>query len=130
MEAEEAFQVLKKTLTLAPVLCMPDFSQPFVIECDAFGRGIGAVLMQDRQPIAYFSKSLSGRLLSKSAYEKELMALVLAVQHWRPYWMGRCFVVHTGQRSLKHLLAQALTTPAQQNWAAKLLGFDFEIVYK
>lgn len=86
--------------------------------------------MQDKQPTAYFSKSLSGRLLTKSAYEKELMALVLVVQHWRPYLLGRRFVVRTDQKSLKQLLSQPLTTPAQQNWAAKLLGYDFEIVYK
>lgn len=129
-KAEDAFQALKKALTSAPVLRMPDFSMPFEIECDASGRGLGAVLMQDRQPVAYFSKGLSGRIISKSAYEKELMALVLAVQHWRPYLLGRRFVVRSDQRSLKQLLSQALTTPAQQNWAAKLLGFDFEIVYK
>lgn len=129
-EAESAFQELKTALTSAPVLRMPDFSQPFVIECDAAGRGLGAVLMQERQPIAYFSKQLTGRLLTKSAYEKELMALVLAVHHWRPYLLGRRFVVRTDQQSLKHLLAQPLSTPAQQNWAAKLLGYDFEVVYK
>lgn len=78
----------------------------------------------------FLCKSLSGRLLTKSAYEKELMGLVLAVQHWRPYLLGRRFIVRTNQRSLRHLLSQPLTTPAQQNWAAKLLGNDFTIMYK
>lgn len=58
------------------------------------------------------------------------MALVLAIQHWRPYLLGRRFIVRTDQRSLRHLLTESLTTPAQQNWAAKLLGYDFTIVYK
>lgn len=75
-EAAAAFEELKQALTSAPLLSMPDFSQEFVIECDASGKGIGAVLMQNKQPIAYFSKSLSGSLLSKSTYEKELMVLV------------------------------------------------------
>jgi len=61
------------------VLTLPDFSQPFEIECDASRRGVEAVLMQNKRPIAYFSKALSKSNLSKSTYEKELMALVLAV---------------------------------------------------
>lgn len=71
--------------------------------------------MQEHRPVSYFIKNLMGRLLSKSAYEKELMALVLAIQHWRPYLLGRMFIVRTDQRSLKQLLSQTLTTPAQQN---------------
>lgn len=94
-DSDAAFRDLKVALTLAPVLRMPDFSLPFDIECDALGRGLGVVLMQHKQPVAYFSKGLSGRLLSKSAYEKELMALVLAMQHWRAYLLGRQFTVRT-----------------------------------
>lgn len=87
-EAEAAFQALKTTLTSAPLLRMSDFTRELVIECDASGWGIGAVLMQERQPVAYFSTGLSTNMLAKSAYEKELMALVLVVQHWRPYLLG------------------------------------------
>jgi hypothetical protein len=86
--------------------------------------------MQEKRPIAYFSKALGTRNLTKSAYEKELMAMVLAIQHWRPYLLGRKFVVSTDQKSLKQLLQQRIATAEQQNWAAKLLGYDFDIVYK
>ncbi|WVZ23343.1 hypothetical protein V8G54_001887 [Vigna mungo] len=116
------FEELKKVMTQAPLLALPNFSKPFEIECDASGAGIGAVLMQDRQPIAYFSKALAPSNVNKSAYEKELMALVLAVQHWRPYLIGRSFKVYSDQKSLRHLLHQKITTEAQQNWLAKLLG--------
>ncbi|WVZ12616.1 hypothetical protein V8G54_017146 [Vigna mungo] len=129
-KAEEAWVNLKKKMTTAPVLSLPDFTQPFHIECDASGSGVGAVLMQGRNPIAYFSKALSEGKLSKSIYEKEMMALVLAIQHWRPYLVGQRFVVHTDQKSLCHLLEQRITTQNQQDWIAKLLGYDFEIVYK
>ncbi|KAK1427816.1 hypothetical protein QVD17_16511 [Tagetes erecta] len=128
--AQQAFDDLKQALITAPVLALPNFQDSFVVECDASGRGIGAVLMQNRRPIAYFSKALSDRNLAKSAYEREIMALVLAVQHWRPYLLGTRFTVYTDQKSLKFLLQQRITTPDQQNWVAKLLGYDFDIQYK
>jgi hypothetical protein len=129
-EAQLAMDRLKVCLTSAPVLALPNFDKDFVIECDASGLGVGAILMQDKRPIAYFSKALGVRNLAKSAYEKELMALVLAIQHWRPYLLGRKFIVSTDQKSLKQLLQQRVVTAEQQNWSAKLLGYDFEIVYK
>lgn len=129
-EAQKAFVTLQHTITTAPVLALPDFSQPFVIECDASGMGVGAVLMKGGRPLAYFSKGFAGKVLSQSAYEKELMALVLAVQHWRPYLLGGRFIIRTDHRSLKHLLSQPITSPAQQNWVAKLIGFDMEIEYR
>ena len=77
-----------------------------------------------------YPEALGVRNLAKSAYEKELMAVVLAIQHWRPYLLGRKFVVSTDQRSLKQLMQQKIMTAEQQNWAAKLMGYDFDIVYK
>jgi hypothetical protein len=130
IEAQQAFDMLKKKLTTAPVLALPDFTQAFVIECDASGGGVGAILMQNKKPIAYFSKALGVKNLAKSAYEKELMAVVLSIQHWRPYLLGRKFTVSTDQKSLKQLLQQKIVTADQQNWVAKLLGNDFDIVYK
>lgn len=129
-EAEKAFQTLKTAVTSSPVLTLPNFELPFEIKCDASGKGVGAVLMQMKHPIAYFSKAFTASKLSKSAYDKELMALVLAIQHWRHYLLGRRFVVYSDQKSLKHLLQQRITTANQQEWMAKLLGFDFEVVYK
>lgn len=82
------------------------------------------------RPIAYFSKALTDRTLAKSAYEKEMMAPVVVVQHWRPNLLGCHFAVRTHQRSLRHLLQQSFTTLAQQNWVAKLLGYDFDVQYK
>lgn len=128
--AQSASEELKKSMVSAPVLALPDFSQPFEIECEASGRGLGAVLMQSRKLIAYFSKALSDQNLNKSAYEKEIMALVLAIQHWRPYLLGRDFTVYSDQKSLRHLLEQRITTTDQQNWTAKLMGYRFSICYK
>jgi hypothetical protein len=125
-----AFQQLKNAVTQTPVLALPDFSQPFVIECDASGLGIGAVLMQQRRPIAYLSKALKGKALHMSTYEKELYALVTAIQKWRPYLLGQPFIVRTDQQSLKYLLEQKVGTTLQQKWITKLLGYDFRVEYK
>ncbi|XP_041009475.1 uncharacterized protein LOC121253540 [Juglans microcarpa x Juglans regia] len=95
--ADTAFQDLKTAVTSPPVLRLPDFSQPFTLECDASGGGIGAVLMQEGQPIAFFSKALKGRALTLSTYEKEFLALVTAVQKWRPYLLGQSFTIKTDQ---------------------------------
>jgi hypothetical protein len=128
--AREAFQKLKATVTEAPVLALPNFAQPFVIECNASGLGIGAVLMHEGKPIAYLSKALKGMALLMSTYEKELFALVTAIQKWRPYLLGQSFVVKTNQQSLKFLLEQKVGTHFQQKWITKLLGYDFTVEYK
>jgi hypothetical protein len=106
--ASEAFQNLKRAVTQTPVLALPNFSQPFLIECDASEIGIGAVLMQSNRPIAFLSKALKGKALHMSVYEKELFALVTAIQKWRPYLLGKPFVVRTDQQSLKFLLEQKI----------------------
>ncbi|KAL3529994.1 hypothetical protein ACH5RR_009316 [Cinchona calisaya] len=78
---QKAFVTLKVKLTSAPLLLLPDFDTPFEIECDASGIGIGAVLLQKKQPIAYFSEKLSGASLNYFTYDKELYALVRALKN-------------------------------------------------
>lgn len=127
--SEVAFQRLKSAMTKAPVLSLPDFSETFIVECDASGNGVGAVLLQQR-PIAFFSQALQGKNLLLSTYEREILALVLAVQKWRPYLLGRKFIVRTDHQSLKHLWTQKIATTAQQRWLYKLMGYDFHVEYK
>jgi hypothetical protein len=125
-----AFEKLKTAITTAPILAMPNFRQPFVVECDASTHGFGAVLIQDSHPVAFFSRPAAPRHLSLAAYERELIGLVLAIRHWRPYLWGRRFIVHTDHFSLKFLLDQRLATIPQHHWVGKLLGFDFSVEYK
>jgi len=128
--AEEAYKVLKTAMTQAPVLALPNFTQSFVIECDASGVGVGVVLMQNDRPVAFLSKALKGKALHMSTYENELFALVIAIQKWRPYLLGQSFIVKTDHQSLKFLLEQKVGTPFQQKWLTKLMGYSFRVEYK
>ena len=129
-EADEAFQRLKLAMSNTPVLALPDFTKPFVIETDACYGGVGAVLIQDKRPLAYLSQSLGPENLGLSIYEKELLALVMAVVKWRHYLEGHHFIIRTDHQSLKYLLDQRVTTTLQQKWLTKLLGLSYEIQYK
>jgi hypothetical protein len=128
--AAVAFCALKEAVTTAPILTLPDFTKLFVVECDASSYVFGAVLIQEGHPIAFFSRPVVPRHRSLAAYERELIGLVLAVRHWRPYLWGRSFVVKTDHYSLKYLLDQRLATILQHHWVGKLLGFDFTVEYK
>ena len=70
------------------VLAMPNFSKPFTIKRDACGNGLGALLLQDEHTIAVTRQALSGKNLAASTYEKEMMAILHAVQKWGPSSQG------------------------------------------
>ncbi|WVZ88557.1 hypothetical protein U9M48_035065 [Paspalum notatum var. saurae] len=127
---EQAFATLKHALCTAPVLALPDFSKVFHVETDACGTGVGAVLLQDGHPIAYLSKALGPRSQGLSAYEKEYLAILLAVQQWRPYLLHKEFVINTDQRSLTQLIEQRFHTTWQQKVYSKLIGLQHRIQYK
>ncbi|KAF2288781.1 hypothetical protein GH714_013267 [Hevea brasiliensis] len=130
VEAATSFDALKTALSQAPVLQLPNFDDEFIVECDASGVGIGAVLQQSSHPIPFFSRKLADQHHKLAAYESELIGLAKAVVHWRPYLWGRQFLIRTDHYSLKYLLEQRLTTSPQQHWLSKLLGFDFRVEYK
>ncbi|KAG7588690.1 Reverse transcriptase domain [Arabidopsis suecica] len=127
---EDAFQALKEKLTNAPVLSLPDFIKTFEIECDASGVGIGAVLMQDKKPIAYFSEKLGGATLNYPTYDKELYALVRALQTWQHYLWPKEFVIHTDHESLKHLKGQQKLNKRHARWVEFIETFPYVIKYK
>jgi hypothetical protein len=127
---QQAFDALKTALAQAPVLALPDFTKNFVIETDASGSGIGAVLQQEGHPIAYISKALGPKNLGLSTYEKEYLAILFDVDHWRPYLQHGEFLIKTDQQSLTHLDDQRVSTPLQQKALTKLMGLQFRILYK
>lgn len=129
-EAETTFSALKRAMTTTPILAMHNFNDSFTIETDASGDGIGVVLTQQGKPIAYMSPALGITKKSWSTYAKEMLAIVEAIPMWRPYLFRRKFFVQTDQRSLKYFLDQCVATPEQQKWLAKLMGYDYEIIYR
>jgi hypothetical protein len=126
--AAQSFQILKMAMCTTPVLALPDFTKTFVLECDASGKGIGAVLMQEGRPLAFTSKQLSEINLGKSIYEKEMLAIFHVVDLWHPYLLGRHFQIKTYHQSLKYFLEQRIASPEQQKWVTKLFGYDYEII--
>ena len=94
----------------SPVLALPEFSKVFIIETDACDAGIGVVLMQEGHPVAYVSKALGPRNQTLSVYEKEYLAILLAMEHWRQYLQLAPFVIRTDQHSLACLSEQRLHT--------------------
>ena len=129
-EQEKAFQLIKEKLTHAPLLALPNFAKTFEVECDASGLGIGAVLMQEGRPIAYFSEKLSGAALKYPTYDKELYALVRALETWQHYLWPKEFVIHTDHESLKHLKGQHKLNKRHARWMEFVETFPYVIRYK
>ncbi|GJY55317.1 retrotransposon-related protein [Tanacetum coccineum] len=117
-------------MTKALVLKLPDFDAPFVVETDGSGIGIRVMLQQRGHPVACLSKTLAPKHHSLSAYEKELLAVIMELERWRSYLLDRHFQIKTDHFSLKYFLDQRITTPFQSKWLPRLLGFDYEILYR
>ncbi|KAJ9550899.1 hypothetical protein OSB04_014944 [Centaurea solstitialis] len=91
-DASVAFVEIKRKLTTALLLVLPDFSLPFELHCDASKAGIGAVLSQSGRPVAYFSEKLFGSRTRFSTYDVEFYAVIQAIKHWRHYLFHREFI--------------------------------------
>nr|GFC42447.1 retrovirus-related Pol polyprotein from transposon 17.6 [Tanacetum cinerariifolium] len=128
--AQKSFATLKQAMIQALVLALPDFNKTFVVETDASGKGIGAVLQQDGHPIAYLRKTLSLNHQALFTYKTEFMVVLMALDRWRGYFLDRHFKNKIDHFSLEYLLGQKLTTPFLTKWLPKLLGYDYEISYK
>lgn len=127
---EQAFHKIKEIMSSPPVLALPNFSQPFVLEADASGTGIGAVLMQEGRPISFFSKALGPKAATSSTYEKEAMAILEAIKKWKHYLASTSVIIRTDQQSLKYIHEQRLTEGIQHKLLVKLLAFNYKVEYK
>ncbi|MCO5557181.1 hypothetical protein L7F22_010741 [Adiantum nelumboides] len=123
------FQTLKDKMTTGPVLILSDLQKSFEVYCDACGRSLGAVLMQEGRVIAYESRMFSKLEMKAHIYEKELLAVVHALTEWRHYLLGADFTVFTDHQSLRYFLSQKQLSEKQMRWANILSRFHFQIVH-
>jgi hypothetical protein len=112
------------------VMALPDFHLSFVVETDTCVKGVGPVLMQQGHPIAYLSKSLGIKTQKLSNYEKEFLALIMAVDRWRHYLQMGDFEIRTDHKALGFLGTQDLQSDLQHKAMSKLMGMQFRVVYK
>ncbi|WVZ80663.1 hypothetical protein U9M48_028120, partial [Paspalum notatum var. saurae] len=128
-KCEEAFGMLKKLLTSAPVLAQPDITKPFDVYCDASGNGLGCVLMQEGRVIAYASSQLRKHEVNYPTHDLELLAVVYALKKWRHYLLGNTCHIYTDHKSLKYIFTQPELNMRQRHWLELIKYYDLEVHY-
>lgn len=133
-EQDEAVTSVKEKLIAAPVLSCPDFTKPFFLQTDASKTGLGAILYQafeeGEKPVAYASRSLNSAERKYSVTEQECLAVLWAVQKFRPYLEGTRFTVVTDHQALKWLHNLRDPQGRLARWALQLQEYDFEILHR
>ena len=140
-EARESFDCLKAVCLQAPILSFPDFSKPFLLETDASGKGLGAVLSQKQSdgryhPIAYASCIMNEMEQRYHSNKQEFLALKWAVteqfhEYLSPYGKNRNeFVVHTSNNPLTYIFSTANLDAVGQRWVAHLASYNFALEYQ
>ncbi|CAB0038284.1 unnamed protein product [Trichogramma brassicae] len=133
-EQRQAFDELKRALTVAPVLARPDFVKPFTIQCDASGIAIGAVLVQEdadgEHPIVYLSRVLTAPERNYSTSEKECLAILWAIKKLRPYIEGYEFNVITDHSALQWLRNLKDPTGRLARWALEMQQWNFRVIHR
>lgn len=133
-EEQKSFDLLKKDLTEAPVLICPDFTKKFEIHVDASLTGLGAVLIQrkNRQErvVAYASRTLNRRERNWTTTERELLAIVYGIEHFREYVDGSEFTVITDHSALQWLHNLKNPSGKLARWIIRLSQYNFNIVHR
>ena len=140
-EALEAFDHLKAACLQAPILAFPDFNKPFLLETDASGRGLGAVLSQKQadgqyHPITYASCVMNETEQRYHSNKQEFLTLKWVVmeefhEYLSPYGKNRNeFVVHTDNNPLMYIFSSANLDAAGQQWVAHLTSYNFSLEYQ
>lgn len=124
---DAAFAQVKQALTNAPVLCLPDYTQPFEVLTDASMNGTGAVLMQNGHPLAFLSHKFSPAERNYTTGKQELLAVVHALHEWRCYLEGAHGVVTvvTDHCPLTYLQTQPMLSRRQARWMELVARFPF-----
>ncbi|GJV56686.1 reverse transcriptase domain-containing protein [Tanacetum coccineum] len=129
----DVFQTLKKKLTEAPILVVPNWNLTFKLMYDASDFVIGAVLGQRRsnfQPIHYASKTMTEAQIYYTSTEKEMLAVVYAFEKFQPYLVLSKSIVYTNHSALKYLMNKQDANPRLLQWVLLLQEFDITICDK
>ena len=133
-DQERAFQRLKEASISTPTLAMFDTKLPVFIETDASDFAIGACLTQEhnsnRHPVAYFSRKMSPAEQNYEIYDKELLAIVAALRHWRIYCEGATsLTIYSDHKNLQYFTTTKDLSRRQCRWSELLGQFKFDIIY-
>ena len=134
-ECQAAFQDLRSRLVSAPILAFPDYGRTFILDTDASGTGIGAVLSQQQEDgvervVAYASRVLTRPERRYCVTRQELLAVVVFIQHFRPYLLGRRFLLRTDHGSLTWLSNFKEPEGQLARWLERLQEYDFTILHR
>lgn len=131
---DEAFKTLKSIIVKPPILQFPNFDKMFIITTDASDIAIGSVLSQvfeaGELPIAFASRTLTKAEKNYSVIEKELLAVVWSIKHFRAYLYGRKFKLISDHKPLVWLFGMSNPSSRLMRWRLELEEYDFEISYK
>ncbi|PNX87148.1 retrotransposon-related protein, partial [Trifolium pratense] len=128
-DCEKSFQLMKEKLTTSPVLVLPQPAEPYEVYCDASYQGLGCVLMQHKQVVAYASRQLKTHEKNYPTHDLELAAIVFALKIWRHYLYGCTFEVFSDHKSLKYLFDQKELNIRQRRWMEFLKDYEFTLQY-
>jgi hypothetical protein len=126
---ERSFQELKRRLTSAPVLVLPNNQKSFVVYCDASRQGLGCVLMQEGRVVAYALRQLRIHEQNYPTHDIELAAVVHSLKIWRHYLIGNKCEIYTDHKSLKYIFTQSDLNLRQRRWLELIKDYDLEIHY-
>jgi len=135
---QEAFERLKIAVTTAPTLASPQDSEPFCIEADSSDFASRAVLSQQLpgeekwHPVAFYSKSLSPVEWNYEIHDKEMLAIIHALEEWRHFLEGACYPVEiwTDHKNLEYFMTAKKLNHRQAQWSLYLARFDFKLVHR
>ncbi|KAJ3015341.1 hypothetical protein NUW54_g1068 [Trametes sanguinea] len=133
---QTAFEGIKRAITSTPVLTIPNDEDPFKVECDASKFAVRAELSQKQggiwKPIAFLSKSLSPAERNYKIYDRELLAIMTALDEWRHFLKGarHTFKIHTDDKNLEYFRKPQRLNHRQARWVVELQDFDFVLLHK
>ena len=139
-EAQASFDSLRLSLSLSPVLTVPDFSKPFYVATDSSNYGTGCVLYQSDSPnnsthssttyIEFASRSFSTSEKNYSATKKELLGIVFALRKFHPYLWGRQFTLYTDHNALTYMFTQKDLNGLITGWFDVIMDYDFTVIHR